>query len=307
MTEVDRSGNFRDLLEKQGYGIIGKHSAVKVCHWTKEKLVHDRGCYKAKFYGIASHRCLQITPSVIWCEHRCLFCWRPMERMLGPRMSLEKYDEPSFIVEGSINQQRRLLSGYWGDNRVDNGKMREAYEPRHAAISLSGEPTLYPYINELVDEYKRRGLTTFLVTNGQNPDALEKCEPTQLYISLIAYDRELYKKINVPLYRDGWERLNQSLEVMSEKKGRRVIRITLVKGYNLDYPEKFAKLILKAKADYVEPKGYVHVGYSRRRLTREHMPTFEEVEEFGKKLCGEIGYSVTGYSRASKVVLLSKE
>lgn len=305
---VKRSDSLRSLLEKQGYGIIGEHSAVKVCHWTKEKLVHGRACYKAKFYGIASHRCLQMTPSVVWCEHRCLFCWRPMERMLGPRMDLENYDEPSFIVEESVKQQRRLLSGYWGDKRVSTNRMREAYDPRHAAISLSGEPTTYPYIDELITEYHKRGFTTFLVTNGQNPDALENCNPTQLYISLIAQNEELYRKINVPLYRDGWERLNRSLEVMAGKNKmcRRVLRITLVRGYNLEAPREFAELVLKADPDFVEPKGYVHVGYSRRRLTREHMPTYDEVMEFGKKLAEEIGYRISGSSKASKVVLLEK-
>lgn len=299
--------DFRSLLRKQGYGIIGAHSAVKVCHWTKEKLVHGRACYKAKFYGIASHRCLQMTPSVVWCEHRCLFCWRPMEQMHGPKMEVKKYDEPSFIAEESINQQRRLLSGYWGDKRVNSRDIGEAYVPRHAAISLSGEPTAYPYIDELIREYHRRDFTTFLVTNGQNPDALENCSPTQLYISLIAQDPGLYRKINVPLYRDGWDRLNRSLEVMSDKKCRRVLRITLVRGYNLEAPEKFAKLVLKADPDYVEPKGYVHVGYSRKRLRREHMPTYEEVMSFSKRLSDEIGYYVADSSRASKVVLLSRE
>jgi tRNA wybutosine-synthesizing protein 1 len=299
--------NFRSILERQGYGIIGSHSAVKVCHWTKERLVNGRACYKAKFYGISSHRCLQMTPSVVWCEHRCIFCWRPMEHMLGPGMDLEKYDEPSLIVEESINQQRRLLSGYWGDERVDPGDMRQAYEPRHAAISLSGEPTAYPYISELITEYHKRGLTTFLVTNGQNPEALEDCNPTQLYISLIAQDKDMYRRINVPLHRDGWDRLNRSLEIMSDKKCRKVLRITLVRGYNLEEPEGFGELVLKADPDYVEPKGYVHVGYSRRRLKREHMPTYNEVMLFGRKLGEEIGYSIADSSRASKVVLLSKE
>lgn len=297
----------RELLEKQGYRIIGEHSAVKVCHWTKEKLVRNRPCYKSKFYGIASHRCLQITPSVVWCEHRCVFCWRPMEYMLGPRMKLAEYDEPQLIVEESLKHQRQLLSGFWGDPRVSLEEMKETDEPKHAAISLAGEPTAYPYIDELIREYQRRGFTTFLVTNGQNPGALEKCEPTQLYISLIAHDPELYKKINVPLYKDGWERLNQSLAVMRDKKCRKVLRITLVRGLNLEAPEKFAELVLKAEPDFIEPKGYVHVGYSRKRLEREHMSTYEEVMEFGRRLGEEIGYEVTNSSKASKVALLTKE
>ncbi|MCK4309827.1 MAG: 4-demethylwyosine synthase TYW1, partial [Methanomicrobia archaeon] len=67
----------RTLLRKQRYKIVGEHSAVKLCHWLKKSLMEDRVCYKQKFYGIKSHRCLQMTPAVISCTHKCLFCWRP--------------------------------------------------------------------------------------------------------------------------------------------------------------------------------------------------------------------------------------
>ncbi len=295
------------LYEKQGYRLVGEHSAVKVCHWTKEKLIRNRACYKQKFYGIASHRCLQMTPSVAWCQHKCLFCWRPMEFM-GAEMKLERYDEPSFIAEESIRKQRSLLSGYWGEKRAHMREVEEAHSPRHVAISLAGEPTNYPYLQELIDEYHKREMTTFLVTNGQNPDALAEVKPTQLYLSLIAYDPAVYKKINLPLLKDGWERLNRALEIMGQRKDvRKVVRLTLVRGYNLEHPEKFAKLILKADPDFVEPKGYVHVGYSRRRLQREDMPRLEEVMQFSKALSEEIGYKIKNVAKDSKVALLVKE
>lgn len=296
----------KDLLEKQGYKLIGRHSAVKLCHWTRERLLRKRPCYKSKFYGIESHRCLQMTPSVSWCQHRCIFCWRPIEHTLGTKFDFEA-DEPSFIVEESIKNQRKLLSGYWGEERVKREEIEEAYNPRHVAISLAGEPTTYPYIGELIKEYHSRGFTTFLVTNGQNPETLYEVRPTQLYLSLIAYDEELYRRINNPQLRDGWERLNRSIEIFSDIKARKVIRITLVRGYNLNQPERFADLILRADPDFIEPKGYVHVGYSRRRLQREDMPTFEEVMKFSEILSEATGYKIKDYSRSSKVFLLAKE
>lgn len=294
-----------DLFEKQGYRIVGAHSAVKVCHWTKERLLRNRGCYKSRFYGIESHRCLQMTPSVAWCQHRCIFCWRPIEHTIGNEIDFE-VDEPGFIVEESIKKQRVLLSGFKGNDKTDKQEVEEAFEPKHVAISLSGEPTNYPPIDELIREFNKRGLTTFLVTNGQNPEALKSVRPTQLYLSLIAYDNELYCRINNPQHGDGWERLNKSIEIFRQKKTRRVIRITLVKGYNLDYPEKFAELIKRARPDFIEPKGYVHVGYSRKRLRREDMPSFEEVYRFSEILGRETGYKIKDYSTVSKVVLLSK-
>ncbi|TPX53754.1 hypothetical protein PhCBS80983_g06184 [Powellomyces hirtus] len=48
----------RKSLEKQGYKIVGTHSGVKICRWTKAMLRGRGGCYKHTFYGIESHRCM---------------------------------------------------------------------------------------------------------------------------------------------------------------------------------------------------------------------------------------------------------
>ncbi|MFQ5815986.1 MAG: radical SAM protein, partial [Candidatus Hydrothermarchaeaceae archaeon] len=234
-----------------------------------------------------------------------VFCWRPVEHTLGEEIDVE-LDEPAFIAEESVKRQRALLSGYWGEARASRQDVEEAYEPRHVAISLAGEPTNYPHIQELIREFHGRGMTTFLVTNGQNPERLGEVEPTQLYLSLIAYDEDLYRRVNAPRVRDGWSRLQESIDVLGDKGGRRVIRITLVRGYNLEHPERFAELVSRCEPDYVEPKGYVHVGFSRRRLERDHMPTFREVYDFGRVLAEETGYAVKDALRGSKVVLLSK-
>jgi hypothetical protein len=47
-------------LEKAGYGIYN-HSAVEICHWTKESIVNGRTCYKNKFYGIDTAGCMEMT------------------------------------------------------------------------------------------------------------------------------------------------------------------------------------------------------------------------------------------------------
>lgn len=298
--------NTRKILEDIGYKIVGKHSAVKACHWLKEDLVRSRSCYKSKFYGIQTHRCLQMSPSVAWCQHRCIFCWRPIEHTQGVKMDSE-IDSPEFIIDEAIRLHRLLLTGFGGDPRVDKKMLEEAQNPRHVAISLAGEPTLYPMISELIEEFHHRDFTTFLVTNGISPERLENLvEPTQLYLSLEAYDERLYKRIDNPQVKDGWERLNKSLEILNSFNTRSVIRLTLIRDFNLDSPEKFAPLIKKAEPDYVEAKGYVHVGYSRRRLRHEDMPTFEDVQRFSEILSKELNYGIKDYSKASKVFLLSK-
>ena len=62
-------------LSLSGYRIIGSHSGVKLCRWTKSMLRGRGGCYKHSFYGIESHRCMETTPSLA-CANKCVFCWR---------------------------------------------------------------------------------------------------------------------------------------------------------------------------------------------------------------------------------------
>src|SRR3990172_2924898 len=97
------------LLEKQQYRIIGNHSAVKVCGWTKKMLKGEGGCYKLKFYGIMSHQCLQMTTSIS-CANRCTFCWRDYKAPVSKEWKWE-IDDPVMIVENSIMQHKKLLDG----------------------------------------------------------------------------------------------------------------------------------------------------------------------------------------------------
>ena len=62
--DVGMNEDLKRILEKQKYRVVGEHSGVKVCHWLGQRLIHGRSCYKQRFYGINSHRCLQMTPAV---------------------------------------------------------------------------------------------------------------------------------------------------------------------------------------------------------------------------------------------------
>ncbi len=294
-----------EMLKRQQYKLFG-HSAVKLCHWTKASLYKNQSCYKQLFYGIQSHRCLQLTPAVSWCDQNCVFCWRPLTK---PEPFPKEFDEPSEIIDEAIKQQRVLLSGY-GEfkEKIGEKKLWEANNPNQAAISLAGEPTLYPKIGDLIEEFKKRNFTTFLVSNGMHPDVLEKISlPTQLYISLEAPNEQVHKKINASISKDSWKRLNSTLELLPSLKTRRAIRITAIKGLNMSDEKEFAKLIEKAEPDFVEVKAYMFVGYSRQRLKMENMPLHEEVKEFAEKINESLGYNFAGESKPSRVVLLSRK
>ncbi|MCK4347001.1 MAG: 4-demethylwyosine synthase TYW1 [Thermoplasmatales archaeon] len=296
------------ILQKQKYAVVGDHSAVKLCHWMKQSLLRGEVCYKQTFYGIESHRCLQMTPSVNQCTHMCLFCWRYQG---FTEKEFKKIDEPKFILEGAIEAQRKLITGFKGNEKCDQKKWREANDPNMVACSLSGEPTLYPRLSEFFEECHKKNMTTFLVTNGTNPEALENMDtlPKQLYVSIVAPNKELYKKICSPLISNGWERIKKTLEILPSLDTRTVIRHTLIQGMNMDekFIPQYAKLDRIASPMFIEPKGYMYVGNSRKRMQMSNMPTHDSVREFGLNLSKKMGYDSSMEKEASRVVLLTRD
>jgi len=299
----------KNLLQKQHYKVVGQNTGVKLCLWTKRSLVDNGFCYKEKFYGIKSHRCLQMSPSLMSCNFNCIFCWRI--RKLIPRYP-EKIDAPEEIKEKSLSAQRKLLSGFKGNPRVNMEKWKEAQNPNQVAISLVGEPLLYPRISELIDLYKKFA-SVFVVTNGSIPEKISEIKPTQLYISMNAPDEETFKKLCNPYFKGAWEKYNESLEIFSTKKNvRRVIRITLIKNFNDNFNnsniKKYAKLIEKANPDYIEVKSFMFVGGSRevKGLSLDNMLTMQEILNFSKNLEKEINYKIKDYKEESRVALLVK-
>lgn len=133
---------YRLTLEKQQYRLYMDHSAVKLCGWLKQSMLHDRHCYKQDFYGIQSHRCLQMTPAIHECTHMCPFCWR----VEGRDFEVKEWAEPKDMLDQLIARQRKLISGFKGDPRCDPQMFEEAMNPNQVACSLAGEPTEYPYL-----------------------------------------------------------------------------------------------------------------------------------------------------------------
>jgi tRNA wybutosine-synthesizing protein 1 len=238
----------------------------------------------------------------------CLFCWRHQG---FNEQEFKELDDPKYILDESIKAQRRLITGFKGDDRCDQKKWKEANNPNMVACSLSGEPTLYPKLGEFFEECHKKGMTTFLVTNGTSPEALENLDPLpkQLYVSIVAPNKQVYKQLCSPLLSDGWEKINQTLELLPSLDTRTVIRHTLVNGWNIKdkFIKEFAKLDKKALPLFIEPKGYVFVGYSRKRMNLSNMPSHTSVHDFGIKLAELLEYKLTMEKADSRVVLLTKE
>jgi tRNA wybutosine-synthesizing protein 1 len=302
----------------KSYGIVGRHSSVDVCEWTKKSLVNKGMCYKNVFFGIDTHRCAEMSPATAWCGERCLFCWRPMEWYYRTKMG-KKIDEPGMIVEKAVEARKKLIAGFRGNPKANAKLVNESYGmfPSHWAISLSGEPTLYPKLPELVKELRKHKevRSIFIVSNGQEPDMLLKMKamdalPTQLYISVAAPNRELFRKINRSAYWNGWERLKMTLAILPKLNCRRVLRFTLIKGINDDkaFLPEYANLFERSKADFIEIKAFMFLGQSRKRLKQENMPMHSEVKAFSKRLLKFLKtYKMQNEHEISRIVLLKRK
>jgi tRNA wybutosine-synthesizing protein 1 len=297
-------------LYSEDYLRVGRHAAVKPCLYAKNALVGKTMCYKNEFYGIASHRCVQMTPSQDFCNQSCVFCWR--EIGLHNPVWQGEADSAEEIVDGCIAGQKKQLMGFKGNAKVDKKRFAEALEPKHAAISLDGEPTLYPHLPDLIKEFHKRKISTFLVSNGTQPEMLKRLKrenalPTQLYLSLAAPDEATYEKFIGPLFPEGWKLFNESLSFFAKLGTRSVLRMTLAKGVNMNKPKEYAKLIATSGTDYVEVKGYSAIGRSRQRLGLAFAPSHDEVKSFGLQIAEENGYVYSAECVPSRIILLSRD
>lgn len=303
-------------LQKAKYGVYN-HSAVELCHWTKKSFADEGNCYKHKFYGISTHRCMEMTPTAMNCENRCIYCWRPTEFYDTLQMPSHLVDEPDVIVSNLMKERERLLSGFYGNQKNDKRKLDESLLPTHYAISLSGEPTMYPKLPQLIRYLKSLKATRsiFLVTNGQEPEMLRRLEiedalPTQLYLSTNATNKKMFYLINRPRHKNAWERWCDSLEFLANTRTRTVLRMTMIRGYNEEFSnaETFAQLISRANPHFVEIKSYMHIGMSVQRLDKINMLEMSEVRTFVDSLINRLpSFFIMDESEISRIVVLQNQ
>jgi len=200
---------------------------------------------------------------------------------------------PNELLDATIMANLRSLGGFNPEAgaSVSKEKYLEARDPKHIAISLAGEPTLYPFLSELVDEASRRGMSSFIVTNGTRPDVLADISlPTQLYITIAAPDEKTHAMLCKPSIKGAWERLIESQELLQSLSWRSVNRLTMVSGRNMHDSRSYSALILKGEPDFVEVKAYMYLGSSRGRLDKQNSPSHREIRAFSQKLASLTGY-----------------
>ncbi|KAF2121579.1 hypothetical protein BDV96DRAFT_640965 [Lophiotrema nucula] len=304
-------------LTKQGYTIVGSHSGVKICRWTKSALRGRGSCYKYSFYGIASHLCMEATPSLS-CSNKCVFCWRHGTNPVGTTWRWIT-DSPETIFNGITQGHYKKIKMLKGVPGVRAERFAEAMRIRHCALSLVGEPIFYPHINELLTLLHKERISTFLVCNAQHPAQLQSLIPvTQLYVSIDASNKASLKAIDRPLHRDFWERFTTCLDILRNRRSeqRTVFRLTLVKGFNMaDEVRGYADLVERALPGFVEVKGVTYCGTSDSKsagLTMQNVPFYEEVAEFVRALSDELvsrglPYGIAAEHAHSCCVMLADE
>lgn len=165
------------------------------------------------------------------------------------RHYIDSRDELEMLVHRELTTPNEIMEAH-----------SEAKFPNHAAISLDGEPLMYPLMSDLVEEFRKRNLTTFIVTNSTLPENVENLEvlPSQMYFTLAAPNEQVYKKTCRPMIRDGWNKINQTLELVGSLGCRTLLRLTAVKNLNLkeDFIDEYVRLIEKANPNFFEIKGF---------------------------------------------------
>ncbi|KAL1284729.1 S-adenosyl-L-methionine-dependent tRNA 4-demethylwyosine synthase TYW1 [Trichinella pseudospiralis] len=253
-------------LTKQGYHLVGTHSGVKICRWTKSMLRGRGGCYKHTFYGINSHQCMEMTPSLA-CANKCVFCWRHHS---NPR------DTRKWFVNFEVYLELKML----------DLRNRQRFVIAHCLW-----------------------LESQSLTNAQFPSAIENLIPvTQLYLSVDAASKESLKEIDRPLFRDFWQRLMNSIDILRDKKQRTVYRLTLVNQYNMNEVSQYASLIKRGQPDFVEVKGVTYCGDSKNsKITMANVPWHADVVDFVQQLVFQLDdYEIAAEHEHSNCVLIAK-
>uniref|UniRef100_A0A8D3BZ58 tRNA 4-demethylwyosine synthase (AdoMet-dependent) n=1 Tax=Scophthalmus maximus TaxID=52904 RepID=A0A8D3BZ58_SCOMX len=257
---------------------------IKLCRWTKSMLRGRGGCYKHTFYGIESHRCMETTPSLA-CANKCVFCWRHHTNPVGTEWRW-KMDPAEKILQDAVENHQNMIRQFRGVPGVKPERYEEGLAVKHCALSLVGEPIMYPEINTFLRLLHSQHISSFLVTNAQFPQEIRTLVPvTQLYVSVDASTKDSLKKIDRPLFKDFWPRFLDSLRALGEKRQRTVYRLTLVKAWNVEEMQAYSELIALGQPDFIEVKGVTYCGESSAStLTMANVPWHQEVVVFVQQL-----------------------
>jgi len=167
---------------------------------------------------------VDLSPDKKRCNFDCIYC------ELEPQKPLNYYDNPP--------KPQEILK--------DINEAVKKYKFDYLTITSNGEPTLYPYLNELIESLPKGKFKTLILSNSSTidkqeiQDALKKLDVVKL--SLDSADKKTFKKIDRP-----HKSIDLNHIINGIKKFRKIynkeliIEIMVVKGIN-DNSKEFEKL-----------------------------------------------------------------
>ena len=108
-----------------------------------------------------SFRCMETTPSLA-CANKCVFCWRHHSNPVGTEWKWAM-DEPELILEGALENHYKMIKQMKGVPGVLPERYQEGFQVKHCALSLVGEPIMYPEINKYLDLLHSKSISSFMV------------------------------------------------------------------------------------------------------------------------------------------------
>jgi len=167
---------------------------------------------------------IDLSPERKACNFDCIYC------ELDKAQKVSKIQNPANIDE--------IL------NDVKAGI--EKFEFDVLTITANGEPTLYPYLDELIDELKKLNKKLLILSNSSTIDnkniqnSLKKLDIVKL--SLDTVNQKTFKKIDRPLDDINVENIINGIKEFSKSyEGELIIEVLVVKGIN-DKVEEFKAL-----------------------------------------------------------------
>jgi len=167
---------------------------------------------------------IDLSPDKKRCNFDCIYC------ELEPAKPVNLYDNPP-KAEKIFDEVKKAV---------------KKYEFDVLTITSNGEPTLYSYLNELIDKLKILNKKLLILSNSSTimkkeiQEALKKLDIVKL--SLDAVTPKIFKKIDRPFKSIEIEDIIQGIiEFRKIYRGELIIEILVVKGIN-DKEEEFKKL-----------------------------------------------------------------
>ncbi|WP_024786909.1 MULTISPECIES: radical SAM protein [unclassified Lebetimonas] len=200
---------------------------------------------------------IDLSPDKKRCNFDCIYC------ELSPAKPVNNYDNPP-KVDDIFNEVKDAVQKYQFDVLT---------------VTSNGEPTLYPYLDELIGKLKTLNKKLLILSNSstimkkETQNSLKKLDIVKL--SLDAVSPNIFKKIDRPAKGiDIQEIIKGIIEFRKIYKSELIIEILVVKGIN-DKDEEFKKLnkvLANIKPDRVDistidrPPAYNVEGVSIEKL-----------------------------------------